>query len=55
MTVFGQTWAHFLQQLPKEMPQWGKICIGHGGDCICAAIAQHGDFDDSKNCEVSFV
>src|SRR6266436_2812719 len=53
--VFGQTQAHYLQQLPKTMPQWGKVCIGNGGDCICAAIAQCGSFDNSKNHEASFV
>src|SRR5258705_5120169 len=50
--VFGQTWAHYLQQLPKTMPQWGKVHIGNGRDCICAAIAQ---CDNSKNCKASFV
>ncbi len=50
--LFGQTQAHYLQQLPKMMPQWGKVCIGNGGDCICAAITQ---CDNSKNHETSFV
>src|SRR5258708_40231272 len=40
ITVFGQTQAHYLQQLPKMMPQWGKVHIRNGGDCIHAAIAQ---------------
>ena len=38
-TTYGQTQAHYLQLLPKEMPQWGKVHIGNGGDCIHAAIA----------------
>src|SRR5258705_12648564 len=50
--VFGQTWAHYLQQLPKTMPRWGKVRIGNGGDSIRAAITQ---CDNSKNHEVSFV
>src|SRR5258705_5091512 len=50
--VFGQTWAHYLQQLPKTMSQWGKVCIRNGGDCICAAITQ---CDNGKNHEASFV
>src|SRR5258708_37725963 len=50
--VFGQTRAHYLQQLPKTMSQWGKVCIRNGGDCICAAITQ---CDNGKNCEASFV
>ena len=50
--VFGQTQAHYLQQLPKTMPWWGKVCIRNGGDCIHAAIAQ---CDNSKNHEASFV
>src|SRR5260370_17079832 len=52
ITVFGQTQAHYLQQLPKMMPRWGKVHIRNGGDCICAAIAQ---CDNSKNHEASFV
>src|SRR5258707_7138207 len=52
ITVFGQTQAHYLQQLPKMMPRCGKAHIGNGGDCICAAITQ---CDNSKNCEASFV
>ena len=52
ITVFGQTQAHYLQQLPKMMSQWGKVCIRNGGDCIHAAITQ---CDNSKNCEASFV
>src|SRR5260221_14081459 len=54
ITVFGQTQAHYLQQLPKMMPQWGKVCIRNGGDCICAAITQC-QCDNSKNCKASFV
>src|SRR6266436_9734952 len=52
ITAFGQTWAHYLQQLPKMMPQWGKVHIRNGGDCIHAAIAQ---CDNSKNHKASFV
>jgi len=52
ITVFGQTWAHYLQQLPKMMPQWGKVHIRNGGDRIHAAITQ---CDNSKNREASFV
>src|SRR6266481_3400271 len=52
ITAFGQTQAHYLQQLPKMMSRWGKVCIGNDGDCICAAIAQ---CDNSKNHEASFV
>src|SRR5260221_11398093 len=50
--VFGQTWAHYLQQLPKMMPCWSKVHIRNGGDCIHAAIAQ---CDNSKKHEASFV
>src|SRR5258708_2260337 len=52
ITVFGQTRAHYLQQLPKTMPRWGKVHIRNGGDCIHAAIAQ---CDNSKNHKASFV
>src|SRR5258708_13046884 len=52
ITVFGQTWALYLQQLPKTMPQWGKVCIRNGRDSIHAAITQ---CHNTKNHNPSFV
>ena len=45
--MFGGMWSLVYKVI---LWQWGKIHIGNG-----AAIVQHGDFDDSKNCKVSFV
>ena len=53
VTVYGQTQHHYLQQLPEQMPWWGKVHIGHGRDCICTAIIQHNALD--KNHDASFV